>query len=142
MQRTGRSLSGGGGRSSRSRCSGAISLSQCVSKGGESVSVSPSVSVVSIAIAESEERGGNGRVGRIRFARGEVWVRVVSGLVVVVSDVQRGQFAVLDAERAAAVVDVLTVKGLSTNKQRSHFGTTSSIVEIGTTAKIGESLQV
>lgn len=36
-------------------------------------------------------------------------VRVVSALVVVVLDVERGQFGVLDAERTARVVNVLAV---------------------------------
>lgn len=61
----------------------------------------------------TEERGGVlVHAGVLAISGWQLWARVVSALVVVVLDVQVHQLGVVDAQRAAGVVDVLTVQGL------------------------------
>lgn len=59
-------------------------------------------------------KGSHGLVldGRLAVAGGQVRARVVAALVVVVLDVEAGQLGVADPQRAAGVIDVLSVQGL------------------------------
>lgn len=60
--------------------------------------------------------GGHGRVYcRLAVTGREFGPGVVPALVIVVLDVQVDQLGVIDAERTARVVDVLTIQGLSKN---------------------------
>ncbi len=60
----------------------------------------------------TSESANPGRVNRHSVTRGQVGVRVVSALVVIVLDVQTRQLREVDSQRAAAIVDVLSVQGL------------------------------
>ena len=56
-----------------------------------------------------------GVYGRLSVPCRELWPGVVTALVVVVLHVQVDQLGVVDAERTARVVDVLTIQGLRNN---------------------------
>lgn len=54
--------------------------------------------------------------GGVQLPGGQVGSGEVAALVVVVLDVERAQLGEVDAKRAAAVVDVLSVQGLEDRK--------------------------
>lgn len=61
------------------------------------------------------ERCSHGWVlhGRLAVSAGQVWSGEVSALLVVVLDVEAGEFGEADPQGAAAVVDVLSVQRLT-----------------------------
>lgn len=71
----------------------------------------------SAAVALTEGGGGDGlglERGRA-VPGGQIGTGVVSALVVVVLDVQAGEFGEADAQRTAGVIDVLSIQRLKRN---------------------------
>lgn len=75
-----------------------------------------SACLVSVSFSGAPPTEGGGGV---QLSRGEVGSGEVSALVVVVLHVERAQFGEVDPQRAAAVIDVLTVQRLKDRRTHS-----------------------
>lgn len=62
-------------------------------------------------------KGGGGGAGRVQLSTRQVGSGEVAALVVVVLDVERAQFGEVDAQRTAAVVNVLAVQRLKHSRR-------------------------
>lgn len=76
--------------------------------------------------ALTEGGGGDGlRFERRRAVpRGQIGPSVVSALIVIVLDVQAGEFGEADAQRTASVIDVLSIQRLENTCTHTHNSST------------------